>query len=212
MYITQKELLEVTGVSLSQLQRWKRRGLIPESWFVKKSSEYGWEILLPREAAIERISFINENKATRSADEMLEMLRPGKADSSFALEELEQMSEIHPDVLSNVNAATVSKREAALLAIVSDVYRKYRLKKPDMIEFLTGCVGFTDSIGIERQEFLVVRAGTRLFSMMVQEGTRTRIDERLTLVEHYYVDRLAEELEKKYGTSAEKADVLQHLP
>ena len=48
VYITKKELLEQMNISYGQLYRWKRLGLIPESWFIKKPSSTGQETILPR--------------------------------------------------------------------------------------------------------------------------------------------------------------------
>ena len=41
--ISKKELLELTGISYGQLYRWKRKGLIPEDWFIRKSTYTGQE-------------------------------------------------------------------------------------------------------------------------------------------------------------------------
>lgn len=57
-YISKKELLEKTGISYGQLYRWKRLGLIPESWFIKRSSVTGQETVLPRKKAEKRIEEI----------------------------------------------------------------------------------------------------------------------------------------------------------
>ncbi|NFS84128.1 DUF4004 family protein, partial [Clostridium botulinum] len=35
--ISKKELLEEMKISYGQLYRWKRKKLIPEEWFIKKS-------------------------------------------------------------------------------------------------------------------------------------------------------------------------------
>ena len=39
--ISKKDLLTTTGISYGQLYRWKRQGLIPEEWFIKKASYTG---------------------------------------------------------------------------------------------------------------------------------------------------------------------------
>lgn len=39
--ISKRELLENTGISYGQLYRWKREGLIPEEWFIKRASFTG---------------------------------------------------------------------------------------------------------------------------------------------------------------------------
>ena len=36
--ISKKELLERYSISYGALYRWKRKGLIPEDWFIKKST------------------------------------------------------------------------------------------------------------------------------------------------------------------------------
>lgn len=41
--ISKKELLDLTGISYGQLYRWKRKNLIPEEWFIRKSSYTGQE-------------------------------------------------------------------------------------------------------------------------------------------------------------------------
>ncbi len=46
--ISKKDLLELTGISYGQLYRWKRKGLIPEAWFVKKPAFTGQETFFPR--------------------------------------------------------------------------------------------------------------------------------------------------------------------
>ena len=36
--ITKKELLEITGISYGALYRWKRMKLLPDEWFIHKST------------------------------------------------------------------------------------------------------------------------------------------------------------------------------
>lgn len=68
--ISKKELLELTGISYGQLYRWKRKDLIPEEWFIKKSVTTGQETFFPREKIIERINKIIELKDEASLDDL----------------------------------------------------------------------------------------------------------------------------------------------
>lgn len=68
--ISKKELLDLTGISYGQLYRWKRKDLIPEEWFIKKSVSTGQETFFPREKIIERIGKIIELKDEASLDEL----------------------------------------------------------------------------------------------------------------------------------------------
>lgn len=71
--ISKKELLEVMGISYGQLYRWKRKELIPEEWFIKKSVSTGQETFFPREKIIERIDKIIELKDEASLDDLAYM-------------------------------------------------------------------------------------------------------------------------------------------
>ena len=41
--IAKKELLSRYGISYGALYRWKRKGLIPEEWFIRRSTVTGQE-------------------------------------------------------------------------------------------------------------------------------------------------------------------------
>ncbi len=68
--ISKKELLELTGISYGQLYRWKRKELIPEDWFIKKSVSTGQETFFPKEKIIERVNKILELKDEASLDDL----------------------------------------------------------------------------------------------------------------------------------------------
>ena len=68
--ISKKELLEKYAISYGALYRWKRKGLIPEDWFIKKSTVTGQETFFPRELVCERIELIKKQKDDISLDEL----------------------------------------------------------------------------------------------------------------------------------------------
>ncbi|UQZ48859.1 DUF4004 domain-containing protein [Bacillus halotolerans] len=86
--ISKKELLEATSISYGQLYRWKRKNLIPEEWFIRKSTFTGQETFFPREDILKRISIIQKMKENLSLDEMREMLSPKMKDVSMTADEL----------------------------------------------------------------------------------------------------------------------------
>src|SRR5262245_36438477 len=71
--ISKKELLELAGISYGQLYRWKRKDLIPEEWFVRKSTFTGQETFFPKEKILERINKIQTMKENLSLDELADM-------------------------------------------------------------------------------------------------------------------------------------------
>ncbi|MFK7696593.1 YhbD family protein [Paenibacillus sp. HJGM_3] len=74
--ISKKELLETCGISYGQLYRWKRKQLIPEEWFIRKSTFTGQETFFPRELILERIDKIINMKEDLSLDQLADKLSP----------------------------------------------------------------------------------------------------------------------------------------
>ncbi|MGN1085180.1 MAG: DUF4004 family protein [Lachnospiraceae bacterium] len=68
--ISKKELLERYGISYGALYRWKRKGLIPEEWFLKKATVTGQETFFPKELICERVELIQSQKDDYSLDEL----------------------------------------------------------------------------------------------------------------------------------------------
>ncbi|WP_207671432.1 YhbD family protein [Clostridium thermarum] len=68
--ISKKDLLRETGISYGQLYRWKRKNLIPEEWFIRKSVFTGQETFFPREKILERINRILNMKEGVSLDDL----------------------------------------------------------------------------------------------------------------------------------------------
>ena len=81
--ISKKELLQLTNISYGQLYRWKRKNLIPEDWFIKKSVSTGQETFFPREQILERITKIIELKDQVSLDELSDIFSPKVEESNF---------------------------------------------------------------------------------------------------------------------------------
>ena len=74
--ISKKELLDLTGISYGQLYRWKRKNLIPEEWFIRKSSFTGQEAYFPRQQILMRIDKILNMKDGLSLDELADVFSP----------------------------------------------------------------------------------------------------------------------------------------
>ena len=68
--LSKKELLERYGISYGALYRWKRKGLIPEDWFIKKSTVTGQETFFPKTLICERVELILGQKEDVTLDEL----------------------------------------------------------------------------------------------------------------------------------------------
>lgn len=68
--ISKKELLARYRISYGSLYRWKRKGLIPDEWFIKKSTYTGQETFFPESLICERVERILSTKEDILLDEL----------------------------------------------------------------------------------------------------------------------------------------------
>ncbi|GEM_PF-275533 len=73
--ISKKELLEKYGISYGTLYRWRRLGLIPDEWFIRRSTYTGQETFFPRELVCARVELILENRDETSLEELARRVR-----------------------------------------------------------------------------------------------------------------------------------------
>jgi hypothetical protein len=108
--ISKKDLLLACGISYGQLYRWKRKGLIPEDWFIRKSTFTGQETFFPREKMLARVNRILSMKdEDHSLDDIAEAVSPAPLPDTFSRDDviardavstpaLELFSERHPGI------------------------------------------------------------------------------------------------------------------
>ena len=103
--ISKKELLELAGISYGQLYRWKRKMLVPEDWFIRKSTFTGQETFFPRDRILARIEKIKNMKDDASLDELADILSPNPSDVEVEKDMLVKekvVSEISMDIFAQV--------------------------------------------------------------------------------------------------------------
>ena len=81
--ISKKELLERYGISYGALYRWKRKGLIPDEWFIKKSTVTGQETFFPENLVCERVELIISKKEDVLLDELAKELSCEESKNEF---------------------------------------------------------------------------------------------------------------------------------
>jgi DNA-binding transcriptional MerR regulator len=87
--ISKKDLLLACGISYGQLYRWKRKGLIPEDWFVRKSAFTGQETFFPREKMLARVQRILSMKdEDLSLDDIAEAVSPSPLPDTFTRDQV----------------------------------------------------------------------------------------------------------------------------
>lgn len=200
--ISKKELLELAGISYGQLYRWKRKMLIPEEWFVRKSTFTGQETFFPRDKILSRIEKIKNMKDDTSLDELADMLSPSPADVQVGKNKLVQekiVSEMTMDLFAQVigipevldfqstlyaylldrmlNSGEIGAEEGkVLLKTLNERYPEFEGKQCDLI--------FARKLGVP-------------FCLIVSGATKVSFDPAAKLVDRINISNVIEELKTK---------------
>ena len=116
--ISKKKLLEKYGISYGALYRWKRKGLIPDEWFIKKSTVTGQETFFPEKLVCQRIETIQSMKDDILLDELAKNISGEERKNEFIRLSTEfgdksfKMSEIKGIFLTDKNGETLEITEA----------------------------------------------------------------------------------------------------
>ena len=124
--ISKKELLEKYGISYGALYRWKRMGLIPEDWFVKKSAVTGQETFFNKATICERIETILKLKDTLSLEVIAEQLNQSEKNSEPKLKiyRSKGASEIPVSELQKITLSLPSGNEIDITDKITKLFKE----------------------------------------------------------------------------------------
>lgn len=89
--ISKKQLLRAARISYGTLYRWKRMGLIPESWFIHKATQTGQATFFPRDKVLTRISRIQELKSELTVEQMQELFSANVESFKIPLKDFKEL-------------------------------------------------------------------------------------------------------------------------
>lgn len=117
--ISKKELLHTYKISYGALYRWKRMGLIPEDWFIKKSAVTGQETFFPKGLICERIELIKEQKDDVSLKELSKQISAkAKKDTALVIETTFGKKIFYFD---DIKSITIDNRDGTMHDITIDI-------------------------------------------------------------------------------------------
>ncbi len=198
--ISKKELLELTGISYGQLYRWKRKKLIPEEWFIRKSTFTGQETFFPRDKVLARIEKIKNMKEDLSLDEIAELLSPLPIPRSVKRSEVAGL--VSETTLRWFTEKYGDPEEWEFGRVLS-LYVLDRLVKTGEIslaegETLYGLLGKTEGMGGEKGCELIFfrKMGVSGFAL-IEAGQDIRFDDQVKIPVRLQLSQLSEELKIK---------------
>ncbi|MEF9960629.1 MAG: DUF4004 family protein [Niameybacter sp.] len=125
--ISKKDLLIETGISYGQLYRWKRKNIIPEEWFIKKSVSTGQETFFPKHKILERIEMIVNMKDEASLDDLAKMFSVEIEHSSIDLDRLVKKNVLTEQAIQMYKEMMILKELDQMQQVVSAKILKDKL-------------------------------------------------------------------------------------
>lgn len=202
--ISKKDLLLAKGISYGQLYRWKRKGLIPEDWFVRKSTFTGQETFFPKEKMLARVDRILSMKDEDiSLDDIAEAVSPAPLPDTFQRDDilargvvsaaaLDLFAERHPGIselrFAEILAAAVADtlltsgdagRDEALAAIATLEEGWTACEKTSCDLVLLRKMGVSTVLLVSTASELVVEAGAKVVARIT---IPTQIEQLKTLL------------------------------
>jgi hypothetical protein len=98
--ISKKDLLEITGISYGALYRWKRKQLIPEDWFIRKSTFTGQETFFPKNKILARIEKIKGMKENLSLNDLASVFSPSPTGVALTAKDLAARNIVNKSTLN----------------------------------------------------------------------------------------------------------------
>lgn len=185
--ISKKDLLAQTGISYGQLYRWKRKNIIPENWFIKKSTFTGQETFFPKEKILERIEIILSMKEGISLDDIANMFVEKKSNKTYSLDVLLEKGAIGnytKEVFKNIYSEEkeIEKSELLILNIIENFLIKSTITLEELKNIANIIEGNFNEIFNENGKIYLYRKLGIPFIIATSDSTKMIIDESMIKV------------------------------
>ena len=194
--LSKKDLLKTTGISYGQLYRWKREGLIPEEWFVKRPSPTGQETFFPKEQIL---------KDRYSLEELAKLLSPEITNRVFTEEELECFTEIDirvaADFMDVLNKDTFTFIEVLVMITLCRWKKQNLILEQELYDLIPNVATTATNITEIKTSFLLLtvhEAHYGLFLLNPSLEGSLLFDERIKVVCQISLQELCHEIKLKY--------------
>ncbi|MCX7772535.1 MAG: YhbD family protein [Clostridia bacterium] len=200
-YISKKDLLAATGISYGQLYRWKRENLIPEEWFIKRSSYTGQETYFPREKILERIDKIQQLKDRYPLEDLARMLSPELTGITYRVSKV-----IREDIVDGPTAAIFQRKlnkefcsfwEACVIKALGTARFRGFLTEADLERLADGFEDWEKNYKSGAYMLFVMKCNGINTVVLSAKEPPILLDRALTVVAGYDLDQIGAELKSR---------------
>jgi len=200
--ISKKDLLETANISYGQLYRWKRKNLIPENWFIRKSTFTGQETFFPKKDILQRIEKIKSLKDDRSLDELADMFSPSPTVTSLTADELTQRNIVSYTAVEMYSAhhgtqTTYSFENLLTLYLLDRLLQTGEMNRSEGFDLLKFLQEHLLKLNKSEYELIFIRKmGVSLF-ILTTEPSSLFIESQAKIIAQYKLNTCMEELKLK---------------
>ena len=206
--LSKKELLQNTDISYGQLYRWKRENLIPESWFIKKSSFTGQETFFPREKILKRVSEIMSLKDQYSLDQLARMFSPEPAKRIFFERELKEVCGINQDLLDSYRkyhkTGEYTFTELLFLYLIDILRHEVNLSEELVNGLISSIEGWVKSLKDLSYRFILVSKKEYLSALIIEQQAKYYLDNESVEAKSIELEELSREIRLKFNYQKEQ--------
>ena len=199
MEISKKDLLKTTGISYGQLYRWKREGLIPEEWFVKRSSPTGQETYFPQEKILKRIHAIQQLKDSYSLEELARILTPEVSNRLFCEEHFDELDiDVAADFMDAMSKDSFVFLEVLVMIALSQAMVDSAITEEERthaVSFLSKRMSELHSADYVLE---LLQAQGHLYILLKKEGSEVYLDDSLVAIRSIHLNELSNAIKLKY--------------
>jgi len=200
--ISKKDLLDEASISYGQLYRWKRKDLIPEDWFVRKSTYTGQETFFPRVKIMDRINKIKQMKTDVSLDELAEMFSPNAKQITLTKDELIKQNIVTESILTlyseQISQQGTFEFEAILhLYLVNNLLQEGQIVLEEAKQILHTLQEHYSKTDQTNAKLLVVRKMGVAFVLLLGSSHDVFADTHAKIIVEQQIGAVIEELKNK---------------
>ena len=200
-YITKKDLLNEMNISYGQLYRWKRLGLIPEDWFIKRSAITGQETVLPKEKTIKRITEIQTLMKNQSLESLVERFAFSAEKEVIEFEDLYKSEYVRAEYVSAVGNYFKKQAYTAVeyMSIIccAKVAESERLNTRQFVDLIRYALPLAKQCKKTECRFIVFAAGGDYHISIMDNTSSPLFDSGLRILGEFNLETMWEEVKNK---------------
>ena len=200
-YITKKELLAQTGLTYSRLYRWKRLGLIPEGWFIKRAASTGQETVLPKSKILKRIADIQEGMKTQTLEQLAEKYKFDKDKAVIEFRQLYKSPYLAPEYVNAVGnyfkKPGYTACEYMMIICAADLAKKEHFTTRQYVDLLRYCLPVAEKCTGVEVRCLFFAAGGDYHLAVYDNTTDVVFDNGLRTMGSYNFETMWEKLKNE---------------